>query len=332
MLSVIIPHYHEHPQLIFTLQSLLYELEGGVIDYETSNDWEIILIDNAAYPQHEQKELDSSKYIKIKQDAGLLPNVISLQYTDCLSHWQAKNFGCESATSRGVFLFLDAHVLVKQGSINKMWQIFRHLPRESTLHLPISYMLEPSVTNELCYELVQDLDRGILDYRFKKWNNFQENNKELLGDKFVVEVPCMSTCGMMVSKQTFFNLYNGWPTSLGNYSGGEHYINFVGALLGIKHYVACLDPIHHYAAPRAYDINYNDIYRNRAIAMFLVGGEPFLFKYLNNLRTLTVGKISPRMINKLQVEIPSISELKERREHIECNSVITLENWIQRWI
>ena len=65
--------------------------------------------------------------------------------------------------------------------------------------------------------------------------------------------------------------------------------------------------------------------------MFLVGGEPFLAKYLDHLRSLIVGKISPRMINKLQIEIPSIPELKERREHIERSSVTTLENWIQQW-
>ncbi len=62
MLSVIIPHYHEHPQLLFTLQSLLYQLKG--INHE------IILIDNADTPQHDHRELDTSKYIKMKQDAG----------------------------------------------------------------------------------------------------------------------------------------------------------------------------------------------------------------------------------------------------------------------
>ena len=331
MLSIIIPHYHEHPQLIFTLQALLYELEGGVIDYDTSHRWEIILIDNSNLPQHEHRELDSSKYIKMKQDAGLLPNVVSLHYTDCLSHWQAKNFGCNSTIPYGTFLFLDAHVLIKQGTLNNMWEIFKWLPKESTLHLPLSYMIEPSYTNELCYELIHDLNKGILDYRFTKWDRFSEERSKKIEDWFIREVPCMSTCGMMIDKQTFFNMYKGWPPSLGNYSGGEHYINFVGALLGIKHYVACLDPIHHYAAPRAYTLDYNDVYKNRAIVMFVVGGVSFLNKYLDHLRSLTVGRISPRIINKLQEEIPSIPELKERQKYIERSSVITLENWIAQW-
>lgn len=331
MFSVIIPHYHEHPQLIFTLQSLLYELEGGVIEYDNSKNWEIVLIDNADKSQHEHRELDTSKYIKMKHDAGLLPNVVSLHYTDCLSHWQAKNFGCNSTLPYGTFLFLDAHVMIKKGVLNEMWKTFSQLPKKSTLHLPISYMLEPRYSHELCYELVHNLDKGIIDYRFKKWDRFKDENAQRVEDTFISEVPCMSTCGMMIDKQTFFDVYRGWPTSLGNYSGGEHYINFVGALLGIKHYIACLDPVHHYAAPRAYNLNYNDVYRNRAIVMFLVGGEPFLAKYLDHLRSLTIGKISPRMINKLQIEIPSIPELKERREHIECNSVTTLEKWIQQW-
>ena len=314
MLSVIIPHYHEHPQLLFTLQSLLYQLKG--INHE------IILIDNADTPQHDHRELDTSKYIKMKQDSGLLPTVKSLHYTDCLSHWQAKNFGCEQATPEGVFLFLDAHVLLAPNIISTMVDNYLYIKEPATLHLPISYMLEPEVSHELVYKLVHDLDRGILDYKFTPLNN---------PGKALFEVPCMSTCGMMVDKDVFFKVYKGWPSSLGNYSGGEHYINFVGALLGVKHYVVDLGPVHHYAAPRAYNLNYNDVYRNRAITMFLVGGEPFLAKYLDHLRSLIVGKISPRMINKLQIEIPSIPELKERREHIERSSVTTLENWIQQW-
>lgn len=314
MLSIIIPHYHEHPQLIFTLQSLLYELEGM--------NHEIILIDNAEQSQHDHKELDTSRYIKMKQDAGLLTTVKSLSYTGCLSHWQAKNYGCANASPEGVFLFLDAHVLLAPGTIPAMLYNYLYVKEPATLHLPISYMLEPHVTHELVYKLVHDLDKGIVDYKFTPWKNT---------DKMLFEVPCMSTCGMMVSKEIFFNKYQGWPASLGNYSGGEHYINFVGALLGIKHYVVDLAPVHHYAAPRAYNINYNDVYRNRAIAMFLVGGEDFLARYLDHLRTLTVGKISPRMINKLQTEIPSIPELKERRSYIECTSVTTLKDWIKYW-
>lgn len=318
MLSIVIPHYHEHPQLIFTLQCLLNSLEGSII--EAQEDYEIILIDNAPAPQHEHRELDSRKYIQMKQDAGMLPKIKSMAYTACVSHWQAKNFGCNFSNPEGTFLFLDAHIIIKEDVLDKMWTEFKNLPELSTLHLPICYILEPDTSHALAYKLVHDLDNGILDYKFMKW----ENNE-------ITEVPCMSTCGMMISKDTFFNVYEGWPSSLGNYSGGEHFINFVGGLLGVKKYVSSAGAIHHYAAPRAYNINYNDVYRNRAIAMYLVGGESFLAKYLDHLRTLTVGKISPRMINKLQVELPNIPELRERRNHIESNSVVTLENWISYW-
>lgn len=318
MLSIIVPHYHEHPQLVFTLQALLNALDGSII--EKQEDYEIILVDNAQAPQHEHRELDSRKYIKMKQEAGMLPKVKSLIYTERMSHWQAKNFGCSLSDPSGAFLFLDAHVVIKEDVLDKMWLEFKTLPQLSTLHLPICYMLEPENSHALIYKLVYDLNNGILDYKFTKWER-----------KEITEVPCMSTCGMMISKETFFNVYGAWPAELGNYSGGEHYINFVGALFGMRKYITSAGVVHHYAAPRAYNINYTDVYRNRALVMYLVGGSRFLSKYLDYLNTLTVGKISPRIINKFQSEIPNTPELKELRESIKSNSVISIENWIQLW-
>jgi hypothetical protein len=97
MLSIIIPHYWEHPQLLFTTQSLINDLESNNIPYE------ILLINNAASVQHDHVELDSVKYIEKKQSAGCLSNVKLLNYTDTLSHWQAKNFGVEHA--EGIYYY-----------------------------------------------------------------------------------------------------------------------------------------------------------------------------------------------------------------------------------
>ena len=72
MLSIIIPHFHEHPQLLFTLQGLINELEFNSIPHE------LILINNANTPQNDHTELDSVKYIEKKQFAdslASLPNI-----------------------------------------------------------------------------------------------------------------------------------------------------------------------------------------------------------------------------------------------------------------
>ena len=313
MLSIIIPHFHEHPQLLFTLQGLINELEFNSIPHE------LILINNANTPQNDHTELDSVKYIEKKQHAGCLSNVKLLEYMDTLSHWQAKNLGVKHASGE-LLLFLDAHIVITPNAIKEMLNYFQWLPEHSLLHLPIVYMLE-NKENRLKYELVHDLDKGIVDYRFAK---FMPNSR-------VTEVPCMSTCGMMVAKSTITDIYQGWPTMLGSYSGGEHFINFVGALLGVRKYIIDEGIVYHYAAPRSYDIVYNDVYRNRAISAFLFGGVELFHKYLVGLCRLERGKISPRLISNIRLEIPSLSELQSRREYIMTNSNTTIEEFINYW-
>ena len=220
MLSIIIPHYHEHPQLIFTLQSIANELIYNDIEHQ------ILLIDNSSTPQSDCWELDSMLYIQHKQEHGMLPNIDVYKYADTLSHWQAKNKGIEYSYG-DILLFLDAHVVIYPGVIKKMIECFHQLPEHSLLHMPITYMLEDGKKDALIYELVTDLEKGIIDYRFTKFDSDQE----------YIEVPCMSTCGMMVAKQTMRNKFLNWPTLLGSYSGGEQYINFVGAVLGIRKFV-----------------------------------------------------------------------------------------------
>jgi hypothetical protein len=226
-----------------------------------------------------------------------------------------------SRARRGdLLLFLDAHVIITPNSIKDMLNYFQWLPENSLLHLPIVYMLEDKI-NKLKYELVYELDKGIVDYRFAK---FMPTSR-------VTEVSCMSTCGMMVAKSTIINIFHGWPVALGSYSGGEQFINFVGALLGVRKYIIDEGVIYHYAAPRSYDIVYSDVYRNRAIATYLFGGNNLFNLYLDNISSRQRGRISPRIINRMREEIPNILDLRERKSHIEDNAITSIEAWIAQW-
>lgn len=314
MLSIVIPYYQEHPQLIFTLQSIANELLYSDVEHQ------IVLIDNSPTLQSECWELDSTLYIQHKRDCGMLPNVDFYSYTDTLSHWQAKNKGVDRAYG-DTLLFLDAHVVIYPGVIKKMLECFKELPEHSLLHMPITYMLEDGKKNALIYELVTDLANGIVDYRFTKFDS----------DKEYIEVPCMSTCGMMVSKQTMLDKFLKWPSLLGSYSGGEQYINFVGAVLGIRKFVLNAGSLFHYAAPRSYELVYEDVYRNRAIATYLYAGKDLFNCYLDNLIRLKRGRISLRIINKIRMELLGNAEMQERRSYIKENSVTDIETWIKKW-
>jgi glycosyltransferase involved in cell wall biosynthesis len=315
MLSIIIPYFQEHPQLIFTLQSIANELTYNEIEHQ------IVLIDNSPTPQSDCWELDSTLYIQQKKDHGMLLNVDVYKYADTLSHWQAKNMGIDHAYG-DVLLFLDAHVVIYPGVIKKMIECFHQLPEHSLLHMPITYMLEDGMKDALIYELVTDLEKGIIDYRFTKFDSYQP---------YVVAVPCMSTCGMMVSKKTMLDKFLKWPTLLGSYSGGEQYINFVGAVLGIRKFVLNAGSLFHYAAPRSYELVYEDVYRNRAVATFLFGGKDLFNRYLDNLTRLKRGRISPRIINKIRMELIENAEMQERRNFIKENTMIEIIDWTKEW-
>ena len=316
MLSIIIPHYHEHPQLLFTLQALECELSAGEIDYE------ILLINNAPNTQSDYAELDTSKYVMMIQDRA--PHIKQLEFLDKMSHWGAKNLGIDKAAGDAL-LFLDAHVVPSRGIITGMYRYYTTystFSRHTSLHLPISYMLR---NEPLIYALDVDLSIGKIDYHFTPMNYG-------LFQKKVIEVPCMSTCGMMIRKNIMVELLQKWPAELGQYSGGEQYFNFVGALLGLKKYVFRGEALHHYAAPRSYALDNYDVYRNRAIAVYLLGDEEIFINYTNGLKNLERGRISPRLIRRIQNEIPNIDTLNKLKHYVDTNKLIDIRSWIDEWI
>ena len=141
-----------------------------------------------------------------------------------------------------------------------------------TIHLPISYMLERAGV-ELIYKLVTEPERGIVAYSFTRYRQAEAP----------YQVPCMSTCGMMMHR-SLYDLLGGWPSDLGIYGGGEHFINFTLAVLGRTINIWPSKPLYHYAAPRGYHWNYNDYHRNRCIATYMFGGNAWAHRYIMNIK------------------------------------------------
>ena len=268
-LSIIIPFVNEYPQIIFTLQSVFNEIKDI--------DAEVIAIDNFCPEIEEQKyetptnicpfcfePLDAYRTrdcggMQVKQYSEKIPNLIYTTYTEKLSHWNAKNHGVK--LSKGdVLLFLDAHVIPSPGSIASMLEGFEQAKPNGTFHLPLTYILD--LKNQLKYRLDVDPSRSYYGYSFAGYKPGKEAE----------EVPCMSTCGMMMNRELYDQL-GGWPEELGIYGGGENYINFVLATMGKSKWVCPVGPLYHYAAPRGYYYNYDDFVRNRAIAVWMISGN-----------------------------------------------------------
>ena len=305
-LSVVIPYVREWPQIAFTIRAIHEELEG--IDHE------IIAVDNLQ-PKMEYDR--GSKMVQGMANQWTTAGDPWLKYfhkNDKLSHWQCKNFAVKKAQAN-ILWFVDSHCIPGRDSGRSMFRFYeKHWEElDGSVHLPLTYhILEP---RQLIYKAVIDTTKGDYAYSF---NTYRPNAWEQ-----VQEVPVMSTCGMMIHKN-YLEQLGGWPEELGIYSGGEHFINYCQAILGLKKYVWKANPLCHHGDKRGYSWNHYDQRRNRAIASYLIGGEELLVKWVTNNARLSSNETA-RVINNVQ------ATCREHRDHIKSQQMMTIEEWLDKW-
>lgn len=310
-LSIIIPGANEYPQNAFTIQSLISELQGEV-------DFEIIYIDNycdelKAQGKTPDRGLEYLSGIAQKSQPGI---VRVLTYKDKLSHWNAKNVGIQSARAPILF-FCDAHCLVANKSLVAMYHYYKKFHEElnGTLHLPIAYMLEKK-GRELIYKLVSDVKTGAVHYSFTGYRP----------EKQVYQVPCMSTCGMMITKNLMVNHLGMWPKELGIYGGGENFANFTLAVLGKTINIFPTSyPLYHYAEKRGYHWTGNDWMRNRLIASFVHSGQAFTKRQMEAMR----GRVPVK--NQLYESVVYNNDLIERSAKVFNATKVSIEEFCAKW-
>ena len=161
-LSIIMPFAVEYPQAIFTILSIWFELRYSNIDYEliAVNNWcvqaskQVVRRDTCPSCKNvkiiTRKDLGEQLWRKddicgdkVKSYAAIHKWLKYVEYTDKLSHWQAKNAGVQVA-SGDVLFFIDAHCGISPGTLRAMYNYYINNIEElnGTLHLPLAYMLE----------------------------------------------------------------------------------------------------------------------------------------------------------------------------------------------
>jgi glycosyltransferase involved in cell wall biosynthesis len=326
--SVIVPFVNEWPQLAFTLRSIAENFTDWV-------DFEIVAVDNYCHEVHQQgkppdrghdrwvsKGSKESLYTEHKSGEsqfteGHIKAMVSqntwlkyVKYDTKLSHWNAKNEGVK-VSDGSILLFLDAHVVPSYNILPRSALAFQTMIDEGqqfdTLHLPLTYhVLE---NRRLSYKLIFDSKSGVAHYTFTR---FDKSNQF-----FIEEVPCMSTCGMFMSRALFDRL-GGWPSGLGIYGGGENYINFVLSILGSKKYIYPHGALHHHGDSRGYSFNWEDYHRNRMIATYCFGGEEWLERYQ---RSLGNNMVTRKMRDQ------ALLSCKKRRERLKGIQVMGIDEW-----
>jgi len=310
MVSVIVPFVNEWPSLVFTLQALYEELK------DRSFSFEVIAVDNWC-DEVERKQLrEPDRGHRIFTDKALmkgLPWLRILKYKGKLSHWQCKNFAAECARGN-VFLFCDAHCLPSRNSLANAckYYIDHHEGLNGSLHLPLTYsIIEHRV---LMYRLVAKPEKGVLHYKFCSF----DSSKIIPFTR-----PCMSTCGMIVSRQIYDDL-GGWPKELGIYGGGENFWNWAMAVTGRNVWLMPGGPLRHHGDKRGYNWNYDDYHRNRLLATYVTLGKVWAERYAKNAI-----KGSPRRTRILLHDV--LNTCENHRSHIRERTSIDIDEWISKW-
>ena len=334
-LSIIMPFCGEYPQNIFTVMSIWNHMRS----FGTDIDWELIAVNNwcdrvAAQADYKYKCPDCGKDRRITRAeanryrppyanddpggsrmlsyAAIHPWLKYIEYTDKLSHWNAKNAGVAAATG-DVLFFIDAHCALGPHSLADMFRYYTtHLhDLNGTLHLPLVYFLErPGPA--LIYKLVAKPEISMYHYSFSRYR---------ASDTPYV-VPCMSTCGMMMYRG-LYDLLGGWPSALGIYGGGENFINFTLAVLGKTINIFPTLPLHHYAEKRGYNYEYVDYKRNQIIATYLFGGKERATAFSKNC------KLDQATAAKTVAHV--IDTCADHRAQIERHQVMDIEEWYDKW-
>lgn len=306
-LSIIIPYCNEWPQVVFTIRNIMEELRDRVA-------FEIIAVNNYCGKILKKRKIEEDRgYLNIKNMAENHSWLRSLYYYDKLSHWNAKNMGV--LASKGKYLwFVDAHCIVSRDGLFNMFNYFKenHEELNGTLHLPLTYhILEKT---RLIYRLNAKPVLGYIHYTFTDECSPEE----------VYEVPCMSCCGVMMTRNLYDEL-EGWPSMLGAYGGGENFLNFTLAVLGKKKHIYNNGTLYHHGDKRGYHWDALDYMRNLVCATYIFGGE----KLAKRLIDCQPQRYQPHVL--YSAYISAVGNEHNRRQRVKEKQVISILDWVEQW-
>jgi len=345
-LSIIIPFAGEYPQVLFTVQSIAESLINKL-------DFEIIVINNDCKELRDQwkharnrvadnlrgkfkrgdiTEEDILEVIRpltcmtglndkgitksadaLKASAGGNPWLKYMEFSEYLSHWECKRLACLEAKA-DTFLFVDAHCIIST-NLADMWSTYLDgYDNIGSFHMPLTYKILE--WRRLVYKMV--VERGFYGYSFTGFPGVNDAGHD------PVEVPCMSTCGMMISRRIYERV-GGWPANFGAYGGGENFMNYALSVTGHSKFIYPAITCHHHGEGRDYHSTYDGTLWNRLVAHYLFGGA----EALHDLRRNSKGR--PIVLDEMEGGILANTEYKKHRAIIKRNTTVSLKDWVKDW-
>ena len=315
-LSIIVGFVNEYPQIVFTLRAIAESI-GDALNFEiiAVDNWcEEVSVQNRS-PDEGHDRLNDKGELQQSRVAGAakrLPWLRYLRYDEKLSHWNCKRVGVAAADS-DTFLYMDAHVIPARDAIAEQFKWYNEfVGRDHVVHLPWTYQILDDRFQT--YKLIDERAVGNVTYTLTGYDKAAAEP---------YEVPCMSACGLMMSR-TVLDRLGGWPPELGIYGGGEHFVNFVGAVLGVKKFIKPGRGFFHLGMKRGYHWNWSDYQRNRGIASYLYGGEEYLRRHLDH-------KYGDKETVKAVIAEGIVGPCAAHRQWVLDHQTEEIDSWLDRW-
>ena len=236
-----------------------------------------------------------------------------MQFSDRLSHWECKRLACQAATG-DVFLFVDSHCIASNG-IDEMLEKYAPYMDSAVFHMPLTYKILE--WRRMAYKMV--IEKGF--YRYSLTGYPGENEPQ---DYVLKKVAVMSSCGLMISRK-IYNKVGGWPMGFGSYGGGENFMNYALAVIGIDKFIYNPVTLHHHGEKRDYHSDYTSTLWNRLVAHYLFGGAKIAQTLADN------SKGRPEVIKALIHDILNSDKYKDHRNIIKKNTKVDLADWVKKW-
>jgi glycosyltransferase involved in cell wall biosynthesis len=305
LVSVVIPARNEFPQIAFTIQSIINDLET----FLKPNEFEIIICANCCndwYGQPKDKRAGGGTVDYLMPRGIYWNRMLRVIYDPIAGNHSTRNKG--ALLARGKYLFFsDGHMSYKRGYFQRM---IRAIDETGGLvHGTIGWLGAYPPGISMGYQYTIKLGEEIKG----TWNNYR-----LTEDDYFY-VPMQGHCCLGVLREQFLK-FDGYPAYTRCYGGGEFYIDMKWWMFGST---VCVDPQaigYHLCAPRGYSYNHDDYVFNVLAIGTALGMEGWTERaYLNWLRR---GNLAT--MERLMTEAKRVT--KEDRKYISKKAVKSVDD------
>ncbi len=252
VVSVIIPARNEFPQIAFTVQSIINDLET----FLKPGEFEIIICNNCSSDEIYPKR-GTGGTVDYLMPRGMYWNrTLRVLYDPIAGNHSTRNHGAMLARGKYIF-FSDAHMSYKRGFFQRMIRVIDKTG--GLVHGTIGWLGAYPIGSSMGYQYTMKLGEEIKG----TWNNYK-----LADDYF--HIPLQGHCCLGMLRKQFIE-FDGYPKYHRCYGGGEFYLDIKWWLFGSN---VSVDPQaigYHLSAPRGYSYNHDD-YKHNVLAIGLAIG------------------------------------------------------------